>query len=249
VTTIGTKPEAQPNARAKRITAGFTLIELLVVIAIIAILAALLLPALSKAKIKAQRTYCINNLHQMGVGLLMYAQENNEYIPRGGDPGATDWYVVLTTQLGARQANDFNRVKVFLCPAYPDKQQLVCYDVSAWGFKNAADKAGYQIKIPSRLTSIQQPSDTAYFADDESGTGRPLVTTNNVNLGWNDIWSESHLPYTRALSGRMVANPLSDRRVAAARHGQGPNLLYFDAHATWRKAEQITMDDWRDVRY
>ena len=155
---------------------GFTLIELLVVVAIIAILAAMLLPALSKAREKARQIKCINNLKQIGLAFYMYAQDNDDRMVQG-DAGAGSvpryWYGRLAPYLNVPNtiSVDDPRYKVFVCPSLP---RGFTYRSQSYIINQSVSVGGKKITGPS----FAKPSVILVLAD---GDGNVTANGNHVN--------------------------------------------------------------------
>jgi prepilin-type N-terminal cleavage/methylation domain-containing protein/prepilin-type processing-associated H-X9-DG protein len=197
--------------KKKSNSGGFTLIELLVVVAIIAILAAMLLPALSQARDRARASVCMNNLKQLGVATMMYTQDWDGYLPFGSFSGNI---YVLNPYVGdtSTPADTFayaNPKKVYLCPSARNKNYNN-YALNIYvnvNYKIASSPYSLARTKPLRIGRVKYPS-LKIFAGDAS-PGRTYMTAatgyaeyrhnkgmNNVFLDGSARWyTESYLKY------------------------------------------------------
>ena len=195
---------------------AFTLIELLVVIAIIAILAALLLPALSGAKQWSVRTKCGSNLRQIGLGMAMYADDSNGLYPESG--GLIRWDQTdpqTHEQSWMEQIVPYTQsTNIFRCPL--DLQ-------SPFSYFNGVRAAYIVLNSLGSLDATQ-----IRFSSAQVLSGDTLWTTGNAADADKDDYSQN------CVGGASNGTPAEGWQV----HSGGQNILFTDSHVKWYNAYQ-----------
>ena len=238
-TLFTTRRPAASNVAGKT---AFTLIELLVVIAIIAILAAILFPVFARARENARRSSCQSNLKQIGLGILQYTQDYDEYMPVGTTGnGAGGWVGQVYPYVKSLQ--------IFICPSDYSPATTFPNQVKCSYFMNSNLANNFGSLLPTNIAKMNASSLTVLAGEVFSTTASPARISNasdpsaDVRSPFGDGLNTPNYAagyFTGRMGNRPFLGGAATDSPAVATHLEGSNFLAADGHVKWLRGEKVS---------
>ena len=243
----------------RRRAMGFTLNELLVVIGIIAVLAAIILPAISKARATARQVQCLSQVRQLSQGYVAYLTESDQRGLGFAFTPQTSWVTVLRSRLRMPE-------QIYLCPEARDASSDFGTASMAWTLTLAPTSGPVQISGSYGFNGWLLTWDQQNKGGDRFSGGTPsehlpgLLASGATNVPvfadctWNDAWPRSDDPTPPDLNSgdrshqgpQLAPQENMMARFAIARHGRSINVAFLDGHAEAVALDQLKQLKWHE---